>query len=179
MATVGFAQDASLLPKSQDHAAKTLNNLFGDLKRAKTERDAERISDTIWSNWMESGDRSIDLMMTWSQRAVTERQYGIALDYLDQIVVMAPNYAESWNRRATLHFMRNNFAKSMADIQRTLELEPRHFGALAGMAAIFQRSGETKLALRAFEQVLDVYPMNRNAQKAVSDLSEELTDETL
>lgn len=68
----------------------------------------------------------------------------------------------------------HDYAKSMADIERTLALEPRHFGALSGMAQIFEAIGRKKLALEAYERVLDIYPMMRSAQKKVMDLSSEL-----
>jgi tetratricopeptide (TPR) repeat protein len=89
--------------------------------------------------------------------------------------VMKPDYAEGWNRRATLHFMMNDYGRSMADIQKTLTLEPRHFGAMAGMAAILKDTGRKEAALQAFERVLTVYPMMREAQKQAGELADELT----
>ena len=115
--------------------------------------------------------------MQWSNEAVKTRKFAVALDFLDHVVTLAPEFAEGWNRRATLHFMMNNYAKSMADIQKTLELEPRHFGALAGMGMIMKNTGRKKLALEAYERVLDVYPMMRSAQQEVQELSEELAGE--
>ena len=76
-----------------------------------------------------------------SNDAVAKEQYNVALDFLDQIVTLKPHYAEGWNRRATLHYTMLNYNKSMADIQKVLELEPRHFGALSGMATILERRG--------------------------------------
>ncbi len=73
--------------------------------------------------------------------------------------------------------MMQNFGKSMADIEQTLELEPRHFGALSGMAQIMKNTGRKELALEAYQRVLDIYPMMRNAQNQVATLSEELAGE--
>ena len=73
--------------------------------------------------------------------------------------------------------MMSNYAKSMVDIEHALELEPRHFGALAGMAQIMKNTGRKQLALNAYQRVLEIYPMMRNAQSEVGTLSEELTGE--
>lgn len=154
-----------------------LDKLFSELKRARAEKAAQTIASRIWQQWFRSGSASIDLMMQWSNDAVKTRKFAVAMDFLDQVVTLAPEFAEGWNRRATLHFMMNNYAKSMADIQKTLELEPRHFGALAGMGMIMKNTGRKKLALEAYERVLDVYPMMRSAQQEVQELSEDLAGE--
>lgn len=158
-------------------AQARLDKLFSDLKRERNERAAERLSQRIWEEWRKSGSASVDLMMGWAQDAVTAKKYDVALDFLDQVVTLSPAYAEGWNRRATVHFLMNNFSKSMADIERTLQLEPRHFGALSGMAQILKNAGRKQSALDAWLRVLDIYPMNRSAQAEVSTLSDELTGE--
>lgn len=156
-----------------------LDKLFGDLKRERNDIAATRISQRIWQEWGRSDSSSVDLMMGWAKKAMDEKKFDVALDFLDQVVVLAPKYPEGWNRRATAHFMMHNFGKAMADIEQTLELEPRHFGALAGMAQIMQSRGRKELALSAYERVLDIYPMDRNAQNQVSTLSEELTGQSI
>ncbi len=118
-------------------------------------------------------------MMQWSQKAIEDQKFDVALDFLDQVVTLDPKYAEGWNRRATAHFLMKNYANSMADIEKTLELEPRHFGALSGMAQIMTETGRKQCALDAWQKVLDVYPMLRNAQDQVSKLSEDLAGEAI
>lgn len=157
--------------------AQHLDKLFTDLKRERNEKSAERIANRVWAQWNQSGSASIDLMMQWSQKAIGEQKFDVALDFLDQVVTLQPAYAESWNRRATVHFMMKNYQKAMADIEQTLELEPRHFGAISGMAQIFSDTGRKEQALRAWQRALDVYPMMRNAQNQVATLSEELAGE--
>lgn len=158
-------------------AESPLQVLFSDLKRERNEKAAERIASRIWDEWNKSGSSSVDLMMLWSQQAIEAKKYDVALDFLDQIVTLDPSYAEGWNRRATVHFLMQNYRKSMSDIEHTLELEPRHFGALSGMAQIMTATGRDELALKAWQRVLDIYPMLRNAQNEVSRLSEELSGE--
>lgn len=154
-----------------------LDKLFSDLKRERNEKAAERIAGNIWSEWFQSGSASIDLMMLWSQKAMDNQKFDVALDFLDQVVTLQPTYAEGWNRRATVHFMMKNYGKSMSDIDHTLQLEPRHFGALSGLAQIMALTGHKQSALEAWQKVLAIYPMMRSAQDQVATLSEELAGE--
>jgi tetratricopeptide (TPR) repeat protein len=154
-----------------------LDSLFSQLKRERNEKAAERIAGQIWEEWFQSGSASIDLMMQWAQHAMEQQKYDVALDFLDEVITLQPGYAEGWNRRATVNFMMSNYAKSMSDIDHTLALEPRHFGALSGMAQILKNTGKKELALKAYQRVLDIYPMMRSAQNEVSTLSEELAGE--
>ncbi|MET0576773.1 MAG: hypothetical protein ABWZ83_13070 [Mesorhizobium sp.] len=164
-------------PLAEEKVGSRLDELFSELKRERNEKAAERIAGRIWQEWFKSGSASVDLMMQWASQAMEAKKFDVALDFLDQVIVLQPTYAEGWNRRATVHFMMQNFGKSMADIERTLELEPRHFGALSGMAEIMKTTGRKQLALDAYQRVLEIYPMMRSAQNEVSELSEELAGE--
>lgn len=179
-----FAAERTTPPVTEDSDEATvdttgsqLDKLFAELKRERNERAAERISGRIWAEWFKSGSATIDLMMQWAQTAADKKEFDVALDFLDQVVTLSPNFSEGWNRRATVHFIMNNYAKSMADIDRTLQLEPRHFGALSGMAQILKNTGRKQLALDAYLRVLEIYPMMRSAQTEVANLSEELSGE--
>jgi tetratricopeptide (TPR) repeat protein len=177
------ADDQPAAPATRDAPAAPmtkqarLDKLFSDLKRERNEKAAERIAGNIWSEWFQSGSASIDLMMLWSQKAMDNQKFDVALDFLDQVVTLQPGYAEGWNRRATVHFMMKNYGKSMSDIDRTLQLEPRHFGALSGLAQIMALTGHKQSALEAWQKVLAIYPMMRSAQDQVATLSEELAGE--
>ncbi|RUX97092.1 MULTISPECIES: hypothetical protein [unclassified Mesorhizobium] len=177
------ADDAVAPPATQDAppVATTkqarLDQLFSDLKRERNEKAAERIAGNIWNEWSQSGSASIDLMMQWSQKAVEGQKFDVALDFLDQVVTLQPTYAEGWNRRATVHFMMKNYGKSMSDIDHALQLEPRHFGALSGLAQIMALTGHKQSALEAWQKVLAIYPMMRSAQDQVGTISEELAGE--
>ena len=160
-----------------DKSENRVDKLFVDLKRERNEKAAERIAGQIWEEWFKSGSASIDLMMMWAQNAMEAQKYDVALDFLDEVITLQPTYAEGWNRRATLHFMMSNYSKSMSDIDHALSLEPRHFGALSGMAQILKAAGNKELALKAYQQVLEIYPMMRSAQNEVATLSEELAGE--
>jgi tetratricopeptide (TPR) repeat protein len=173
-AQVTGQQSASVVAEP---AQPRLDTLFADLKRAGNERAAQRIAGSIWREWSRSGSASIDLLMQWAQEAMRENKNAVAMDFLDQVVLLAPDYAEGWNRRATLHFTMGSYSKSMADIERALQLEPRHFGALGGMASILRNSGRKEMAVQAYERLLDVYPMMRSAQTELGKLADELAGE--
>ncbi|MEZ5789302.1 MAG: tetratricopeptide repeat protein [Nitratireductor sp.] len=155
--------------------AATLDSLFGDLARQSDARKAGRIAQQIVGKLNDSGSDTINLLMEWSARALREKNNPLAEDLLTQVVTLAPDYAEGWNRRATLYYVQGDLGRSIADIERVLQLEPRHFGALSGLGAILQRTGSDRKALETYFKVLEIYPANRPAQKAVQDLEEELS----
>lgn len=168
---------ADPVPASQPSEQATLDALFVGLKRERNEQAAERIAARIFVQWSQSGSATVDLLMGWASDAIAKKNFAAALDFLDQVTLLKPGFAEGWNRRATVHFMMQDFALSMADINRTLALEPRHFGALSGLAEIMKQTGRKELALKAYEQALAVYPMMRSAQTEVATLSDELAGE--
>lgn len=153
-----------------------LDMLFSELKRTRNEAKARRIAIQINRIWSQSGSATIDLLMQWANAAMLERRYTAALDFLNESIGLDPDYAEAWNRRAAVYFLLNDYARSMYDINKTLELEPRHYGALAGMAEILRARGLKEQAMKAYEKVLRINPMMRDAQKSFMELTEELTD---
>lgn len=173
-----LAQDpAKETAEESETDAGRLDRLFGELKREHDPVIAEPIARQIWEEWNSSGSATVDLLMQWTNEAMGDSRMVTALDLVDQIIVLEPDYAEGWNRRATIHFLLGNYAKSMADITHVLELEPRHFGALSGMGAIFLATGNQEAALDAFTRSLNIYPADQNAQQRVIDLQEELAGE--
>jgi tetratricopeptide (TPR) repeat protein len=156
-----------------------LDEYFSALKRESEPASARRIADRIWAEWRRSDSATANQLMAWANEAIRDKRYYTALDLLDQITVLIPDYAEGWNRRATLHYMMNNHAKSMADIHVVLQLEPRHFGALMGMASILTAAGSDEAALGTYLKVLEVYPAMREAQNRVSELTEELAGDEI
>ena len=173
------ARDVAPPQATSGTRAERLDKLFADLKRERNEKAAERIANQIYMVWNDSGSASVDLMMQWAQKAIQDQKFDVAMDFLDEVVTLQPDFVEGWNRRATVNFLMKNYAKSMADIDKVLELEPRHFGAISGLAQIMVDTGRKEQALKAWQRVLDLYPMLRNAQQQVSTLSEELAGESI
>ncbi|WP_367717165.1 tetratricopeptide repeat protein [Nitratireductor sp. GISD-1A_MAKvit] len=162
------------LPKAAEESQTRLDALFQTLKKEPNEQAARRIALRIGRALSDSDSDTANLLMGWANDAIKAEKFSVALDFLDQVTLLFPTYPEGWNRRATVHFMMNDHARAMADISRTLELEPRHFGALAGLARILQQSGRDEQALAAYEKVLEIYPMLRSAQSAIAEISDEL-----
>jgi tetratricopeptide (TPR) repeat protein len=98
----------------------------------------------------------------------------VALKLLDAVIKLRPDYIEGWNRRATLYYMQNDYARSLADIAQVLSREPRHFGALAGLGMIMQDLGEEKRALEAFRKALAVNPHLEKVPDLVKTLSDKV-----
>ncbi|MGF6173722.1 hypothetical protein [Ensifer sp. 4252] len=151
-----------------------LDALFSDLKKERDADKARELANQIRLEWQDSGSATVNLLMQWADKSITDNKQAAALDILDQVITLAPSYVEGWNRRATLHYTMGNYRKSMSDINHVLSLEPRHFGALAGMAAILGSAGKDELALRAWEQFLAIYPADRKAQEQLGELTEKL-----
>lgn len=154
--------------------AATIGKLLDQLGRATAKAEANQIAQRIQRGWAQSGSATVDLLMQWAGEAMRENRHAAAEDLLTQVVVLAPNYAEGWNRRATLYYHKSDYGRSIADIERTLQLEPRHFGALSGLAIILQRTGLERKSLGVWYRVLAVYPANELAQKAATELEETL-----
>ena len=172
------AQQKDVIVEQPDNADSSpkqrLDQLYGQLKRERDPEKASSIANQIRMEWNDSNSATINLLMQWADKAIEDKRNPAALDFLDEAIALKPTYAESWNRRATLNFVLGNYRKSMADIEQVLKIEPRHFGALSGMAAILATTGNDQITLKAWERVLDVYPADRTAQEQVSTLSEKL-----
>ena len=157
-------------PAAAETREQRLDRLFSELKRERNDKAAQRIADRIWQEWYRSGSASIDLLMQWSGKAVADKKYDAALDFLDQVTLLQPGFAEGWNRRATVHFLMHDYGKSMADIEKTLELEPRHFGAICGFGQICLRHGETAAAAGVFAAALEVNPHLDSVRAMLTEL---------
>lgn len=156
--------------QKKDGREPGINDLYAELAEAKDDSAAARIARRIQINWLESGSDTVDLLMARSAQALKAGDYGLTLDLLDVVVSLAPGYAEGWNRRATVYYLQEDFGRSLADIERTLAIEPRHWGALSGLGMIQRRLGEKDRALATFRQILKIHPALSNAREAVEAL---------
>ena len=151
-----------------------LDSLFSQLQITGSGQKARTIEKFIWKIWRESGDESVDQLMVDGVKAMGGGNYEGALIAFNSIVKGAPNFAEGWNKRATLYWLMGDFEKSVEDINRTLALEPRHFGALSGLAMIRESQERPLDALQAFEQALEIYPAMPNAAERIRKLNRQL-----
>lgn len=149
---------------------KRLDGLFAQLRLPPPQPRAYEIEDLIWALWIDHRDRSIAKRMEAAINAIAMRSYDRAEELLTGLVADVPSFAEAWNKRATLFAIQHRDQDSVADIERTLHLEPRHFGAICGFAQICQRGGDPASALAAFEVALGINPHMETIQATVAEL---------
>src|SRR5665213_784729 len=162
------------LPKVGADRAHGLDFLFGALKAAPDEASARHVEARIWALWLHTPSDTAALLMMRAKAAMDAQQMDVALKLLDAVIKLRPDYVEGWNRRATLYYLRNDYAHSLEDIQQVLIREPRHFGALAGLGMIMQDLGDDKRALDAFRKALAVNPYLEKVPELVKTLSEKV-----
>jgi tetratricopeptide (TPR) repeat protein len=164
----------SKLPKAGADRTRGLDFLFGALKAAPDEASAKHVEARIWALWMQTPSDTAALLMARAKAAMDAQQLDVALKLLDAVIKMRPEYAEAWNRRATVYYLKNDYGHSLADIEQVLVREPRHFGALAGLGMIMQDVGDEKRALDAFRAALAVNPYLEKVPELVKTLSEKV-----
>ncbi|MEJ0013740.1 MAG: tetratricopeptide repeat protein [Bauldia sp.] len=158
-----------------DGKAAHLDALFAELHAAPSVEQGKVVEGQIVDEWLQSGDPEIDLLMRKAMVAMGTGVLNQAFGYLDQVIARDPNYVEGWNKRATVYYMIDAYDKSLADIQKTLQLEPRHFGALAGLGMIMIKLGDKQRALEAFERAYQVDPVINNGKEVIEELKDEIS----
>jgi tetratricopeptide (TPR) repeat protein len=162
------------LPKVNADKTRGLDFLFGALKAAPDAASAKHVEARIWALWMQTPSDTAALLMLRAKTAMDAKQIDVALKLLDAVVKLRPDYVEGWNRRATLYYLKNDYAHSLEDIEQVLVREPRHFGALAGLGMIMQDIGDDKRALDAFRKALAVNPHLEKVPELVKTLTEKV-----
>jgi len=137
-----------------------LNNLFKKLNETENQDEIRDLISDIWNIWYEVDDPKVIEYFEKGIQAMNLRNYPLAIRFFNNLIEEDPNFAEGWNKRATVHFMMGNFDQSMQDIIKTLELEPRHFGALDGMGLIFIHQGQFKQAIDVYDKMLEIFPFS-------------------
>lgn len=186
-AVPAMAQEAEKLPPVAGEAvelteeqARTqhLDALFDRLAMTGAD-DWERTQNEINAIWNESGSSSMNLLARRADKAMAAQDYETALLHLDDLTRLAPEFAEGWNKRATLYFLQENYGRSLDDIARTLRLEPRHFGALSGLGIILDRLGDAEGALEAFRRAARLHPNLPGAQEGIKKLAPQVDGQRL
>jgi tetratricopeptide (TPR) repeat protein len=157
-----------------DQSDARLDTLFARLQNTASDSEALAIEQRIWRIWSEAGDPQVALLLQEGVLAMSQARFGDALERFDRMVARAPGFAEGWNKRATLHYLMGNYSASVRDIQRTLDLEPRHFGALSGLGLIYDAVEEPAAALRSFEAALAINPHLRSIEQRIIELRRQL-----
>ena len=161
-------------PAVADQDDPRLETLFARLKAAPDARAAEEVEAAIWHIWVHSDDEVIAMLMAQGLAAMSRRDMRAALGKFDQIVKIAPGFAEGWNKRATVYYLLGDFPGSLHNIAQTLKLEPRHFGALSGRGLVLLELDDMKQALESFEAALEVHPNLSGASQNAEALRREI-----
>lgn len=150
------------LPVKSDQFDSRLPNLFDKLYFSVTNQEINIITKKIWDIWHETNDIKIEADFYRGIESMRTRDLIMSINFFSKVIEKKPDFAEGWNKRATVYFMMGEFDKSMFDINQTLQLEPRHFGALDGMGLIFMHLQQYSKAIKIYDQMLKIFPNNKS-----------------
>jgi tetratricopeptide (TPR) repeat protein len=148
-----------------DQTDARLDGLFEVLLQTKNGNTIRATENEIWELWLQHPNADVVQLMTLGTERMNFQRYDDALLIFSQVIDRFPEFAEAWNKRATLYYIVGNYDASLADIERTLLLEPRHFGALSGMGLVYLQRRELTKARQAFEDLIRIHPNSPNAQE--------------
>lgn len=153
--------------------SEKLDDLFLRLKTADAQ-SARQIEAEIWIEWSKSGSAAMDLLLERGREATAAGEFGVAVEHLTALVDHAPDFAEGWNARATAFYQEGAIGPALTDIGHVLNLNPRHFGALAGLAMIFEELDRKEQALEVWRAVQSIHPHAEGVAEAVKRLEAEM-----
>lgn len=160
--------------EAQKKAASRLDKLFERLKEAESLAATQPITQEIERAFEKSGSATADLLYERARNAMNAKDFDLALDLFDYIVMLKPDWAEPYHRRAIIHFIRKDEDAALRDVREALQREPRHYHALAGLGGILRGLGDKKGAYRAFSKVLEIHPHFADLKEAVEKMRPEI-----
>ena len=137
-----------------------LENLFEILSKTESNIQINEVTSSIWDIWHETNDPSIEADFYRGLESMRTGDLIMSVAFFTRVIDKNPNFAEGWNKRATVYYMLGKFDASMMDIHETLKLEPRHFGAMDGMGLIFIHLEQFDKAIDIYDQMLKIFPNN-------------------
>ena len=170
---MSFFSDQSLADQNDPRLA----TLFLKLGNAETPQESKPFERQIWQVWMEHENPEISTKLQEGSRAMQAQDFGKALVTFSELTEEAPGFAEGWNKRATVLYLMGRLQESAKDVEQTLNLEPRHFGALSGKGLILMALKDWSGAIEAFEQGLKVHPNMSSAQSHLQFLKKKQKEE--
>jgi tetratricopeptide (TPR) repeat protein len=173
-AAPSVAQEAPSGPSAgapQAPAGNSLDELFDRLAKAENEREAKGIASLIERRWSRSGSDTADLLLSRAGDAAEGKDFALAIELLDRVLVLRPEWAEAWYRRANVFYLMDDPVSSIADLSQALSREPRHFGAWTGLGHIFMSADDKGRAIEAYRRALKIHPRLDNVQTLVERLA--------
>ncbi len=147
-----------------------LDDLFSRLTTTKNGRMAQLISEDIWNIWSRYDSREVSELFRHGESAMNRGDIQLALKDFNNVVEIAPDFAEGWNKRATVYYQMGKYQASLEDIVETLKLEPRHFGAITGRGLCYMKLDKWGLALISFERALVINPWLQRVRENIKSL---------
>ena len=157
----------------------SLDELLAELPLRAGTGPGRAVEAEIVRRWHRSGSDTADLMFSWAMKAIEDKNFSLALDILDQVILVKPDFAEAWNKRATVHYMLDDYSSSLSDLREALAIEPRHFGALAGLGILLEASGRKERALTALRRALEINPQLEKVRKSLERLERETSGQSI
>ncbi len=157
-----------------DQNDEQLNTLFELLNNTQSSYEGSEITRQIWHRWLDSNDEEVVSLLQTGILFLAESRLEKALQIFTEVTEIAPDFAEGWNKRATVYYLMGRFESSTKDVDRTLALEPRHFGALAGQGLIDLKTGDHVAAMTHFKKALELNPFLTQVKAHIHSLEREL-----
>ena len=157
-----------------DQTDVRLETLFITLSSNSDKQVIRSTENQIWEIWFAHPNSDVERLMQIGVQRMNANRHSEAMIIFSQLIENFPDYAEAWNRRATLHYILGNYQESIGDIERVLSLEPRHFGALSGLGLVYLQLGQLRKAKEAFEDLIKVHPNSPNARENLRRVNEDL-----
>ncbi|MDX2307143.1 MAG: tetratricopeptide repeat protein [Hyphomicrobium sp.] len=151
-----------------------LDGLYGQLAKSPNAETSATIVAAIEEVWAQSGSPTVDVLMERAIQAVEQKRADLALQLLDAIVELKPDYPEGFARRAFVHVMQDDRRRALGDLRRVLALDPNNFRALEGLGQVLRDVGEKKAALEAVRQLLKIHPYADGAKELENELRREV-----
>ena len=156
-----------------------LDNLFSDLKISSQQTSFE-IEQKIWKLWSTHPiDQNLTLLLAKGSEAVNNNQLNKAIDIFTKVIELDPNWAEAWNKRATVLYLLGEFQKSQNDIDKVLELEERHFGALAGQGLVNIQLKNYEKAIMSYKKAQEIYPTMKSPEIMIKEIKELIKQQSI
>jgi tetratricopeptide (TPR) repeat protein len=162
------------IPDGGAERAKLLDELYRQLAASTDEKLSASLDKVIQQVWLTSGSDTIDLLMRRALTAQKASNNKLAIELLDRIVDLRPDYAEGFARRAYIHYAEEDIERAVGDLRRAIALDPNHFKALDGLGDLFKELGRKKAALAVYRRVIKIHPHAAGVKTAIQQLELEL-----
>ena len=172
-----FLFSSSLLA---DDNKKEIDKLFVQLKSALNFENSKKIEDKIWDLWTTHPTKNnLTKLLADGSSAMMDNKLDAAYDKFSEVIKLDPNWAEAWNKRATVFYLMGKYQDSQNDIDKVLKLEKRHFGALSGQGLVQIKLKNYEKALKSYEKVKEIYPSMRSPQIMIPQIKELIKNQSV